>query len=53
MNAQIPSGIISHVFAAAGKEEEKIRSVRPAEKENPPRKPTMHVITVNNRYSRE
>ena len=51
MKAAIPSGRMSHVLAAAGREAEKIRSVSPAEKLNPARNPRATVITVKIPYS--
>ena len=46
MKAAIPRGMIIQVFLAAGREAEKNKSVAPAEKLNPARKPTSVVITV-------
>ena len=45
-------GKINQVFAAAGRDAEKIRSVRPAEKEKPARNPRATVITVKIPYSK-
>ena len=48
----MPRGMIIQVFAAAGRDAENRRSVAPAEKEKPARKPTKTVITVKMPYSR-
>ena len=49
--AAIPSGMISHIFCAAGSEDENRRSIAPAEKLNPARKPRATVIIVKIPYS--
>ena len=43
--------MISHVLAAAGREAEKTRSVKPAEKLKPALNPSTTVITVKTAYS--
>ena len=51
INAAIPRGMIIHVFFAAGRGAEKIKSVAPAEKLNPALNPTNTVITVKIPYN--
>ena len=51
MNAAIPSGIIIHVFSAAGREAENNKSVAPAEKENPARNPNKAVTVTKIPYN--
>ena len=46
MNAAIPRGRMSHVFCAAGSEDEKSKSIAPAEKLKPARNPRATVIMV-------
>ena len=43
--------MINHVLAAAGNEDEKIKSVAPAEKQKPARNPTKATITVKIPYN--